>query len=379
MRMNFALLGAISLGVLTSGCLYTDRSEEYLRANSIPSVDLPPTLRNTSMDPLYPIPEVVPRLDAFLETEIGGHRVPRPEPMSAEREAAKVKIQKVGKRQWLLVEAPPSQVWPLAQSYLSSAGINVARSDAASGLIQTDWVQFKSDEASKSQFKVRIEKGVRPDSTEVHVLQHQRPVNARRDVPWPATSDNPERESLLLESLANSLALGIDNKAASLLGQSIGGKGKAELLVDNGEPAIALRLDKVRAWATLSVGLQKEGFVRWSEKDSLGVFYGQYTGDYKRPNWLMRLFTRDKKPVTKAPYDLETVLQHLANTPEVVTLLGDIPQVAYNPPLKGGQGYLLVLREADDGFLLKVRDYKGERIPIKRNKRLLAILRRNLI
>lgn len=364
----------------TASCIYTDRSNDYQRSGSIPRVTLPDGVNSTPLEPLYPIPPVTQRMDAFLESDIGGDGVPRPEPMSAEREAAKIKIQKVGDRQWMLVEAPASQVWPLAQSYLSQTGIEVAKSDAEVGLIETQWVQFKLDNQNQSRFQIRIEKGVRYETTEVHILQDQAPINTNVARNWPAKSIDEERETWLLEGMANTLVQSIGNKAASLLGQSVGGDSKAELVLHEEEPALYLRLNKVRAWATLAHGLKSDGFIKWEENDDLGVFYFQFTGAYKRPNWFVRLFTwGDDAPVKDAPYSMNEVLQHLANNSEVKSLVSGITPVAFNEPLPNSEGYLLVLSHLDGKWVARVRDYKGERLDLELNKKLLAMLRRNLI
>lgn len=380
MRIKLALLGVTTLCVLTTGCIYTDRSSQYQRSGSLPSIVLPADVDSTPLEPLYPIPPVATRMDAFLETDIGGDSVPRPEPMSAEREAAKVKIQKVGGRQWLLIDAPASQVWPLAQSYLSEIGIGVHKSDAAKGLIETNWVQFKLDNTTETHYRIRIEKGVRVETTEVHILQQQTPLGGDKTASWPNVSTNAEREAWLLEGLANSLAQSIGNKAASLLGQSVGGESKAELAMHNDEPALIMRLDRERAWATLAHGLQTDGFIRWEENDNYGLFYFQFTGNYVRPNWFMRMFSwRNRKPVEKKPYSLDVVLQHLADTPEARTLMAGNVNAGFNGELPKGAGYLLVVTHDGEKWVARARDYKGERLEPEQNKKLLAMLRRGLI
>ncbi len=380
MQNCWAYWGVFCLSLLTTGCIYTDRSEEYLKSGSLVSVSLPDGVESKPLEPLYPIPEVTPRLDTFLVTDLGGDGVPRPDAMSAERQAAAVKIQKVSGRQWLLIDAPPSQVWPLAQSFLSKSGINVVRSDAASGLIQTDWVEFKLDEATKTHYQIRIEKGVRPESTEIHILQDQIPVSAKAPTSWPKRSTDAEREFWLLEIMANDLALGINNKAASLLGQSVGGQSKAQLTMYQNEPALHLHLDKARAWATLAHAATKEGFIRWDEDDVQNVFYLQYTGDYKRPNWFVRLFTWGSgAPVTSAPHSMTMALGHLRDTPDVRAFMGHLRDADFKGPLANGAGYFLVLSQVPDGFIVRVRDYRGAELPAQKNKKLLALLRRNLI
>ncbi len=379
MRLKL-LIKVVAVCAAITGCVYTDRSEDYQRSASLPSILLPEDVNSTPLEPLYPIPEVPRRMDALISTDIGGDAVPRPEPMSAEREAAKVKIQKVDGREWVLVEAPPSQVWPLAQSYLTQTGISVARSDAASGLIETDWVQFKTDDSLYSNYRIRIEKGVRVETTEIHVLHHQSETKTLEA--WPATSMDADKERWLLEGVANSLAERVGNKAASLLGQSVGGESKAEVTMLGSEPVLVLRLDKARAWASLAHGIQSDGFIRWAEQDKDGLVYFQFTGDYQRPNWFIRLFTwGENAPVTEAPVSLSEALAHLVDSPDAKALFSQVEGAQFGDPLEKGAGYLMLVSPSEDmsAWVARLRRYDGAEVESDRAKLILAYLRRNLI
>lgn len=375
---RIALVAAITL--LLNGCIFRDRSEVYQRAGSIEPIQVPDDLNAAPMEPLYPIPSVQRQNDAFYDIETDGFVIPRPEPMSAEREASKIKIQKVGPRRWILAEAPTSQVWPLAQSYLSGIGVDVVSSTPSTGLIQTDWVVFKAEPQRQSRFRIRIEKGVSPDTTEIHVLQQETAVNAGGVGEWPRESDNPERELWMLEGLANSLAGNIDNKAASLLGQSVGGEVKAELFMDGEEPALRLRLSRDRAWATLAHALGKEGFKVWDEDAEQGIFYVQYHDPQQDRGWFKRwFFPEPESASTTTPYSLEQVLQHLSASPEVKQHFNHIENANFGPALDPSIGYLVMLQPDDGDFVVTVRSATGERLDLAKNKRLLSVIRRNLI
>lgn len=375
---RIALVVAIAL--LLNGCIFRDRSEVYQRAGSIDSIEVPEGLVAAPMEPLYPIPNVQRQTDAFYDIETDGFVIPRPEPMSAERETSKIKIQKVGERRWVLAEAATGQVWPLAQSYLSSIGVDVESSAPATGLIQTDWVVFKASPQTQSRYRVRIEKGVSPETTEIHVVQQESAVGSQSDKEWPSESDNPESEAWLLDGLANSLAGNIDNKAASLLGQSVGGDVKAELFMDNDEPALRLRLSRGRAWATLAHALGKEGFKQWDESADQGVFYVQYSDPPQERGWFKRLFTFEPDPAAETtPYSLEQVLQHLSSSPGVKAHFDHLDNVGYGKALDHDGGYLVVMKARDGGFVVTVRSPSGERLGLAQQKRLLSVIRRNLI
>ena len=70
-----------------------------------------------------------------------------------------------------------------------------------------------------------------------------------------------------MDNLANSLALGISNRSASLLGQTVGGDVKSGLTLYQGEPVLRLRLPLDRAKASLSRALESEGFVKWGQSE----------------------------------------------------------------------------------------------------------------
>lgn len=373
-------LVATVLSSSLSGCIFRDRSDEYQRAGSIKPITLPEGVTSVPLEPLYPIPEVREQQAGFYDIRTDGFVVPRPEQMSAEGEKSKIKIQKVGERRWILAEASTSQVWPLTQSFLSRTGISVAQSVPSTGLIQTGWVEFKSDPDNKHQFRIRIEKGLRPETTEVHVLQLQARADAGAAPAWPEKSMNAERESWLLEELANTLAGDIDNKSASLLGQSVGGEIKAELFIDGTEPALRLRLERSRAWATLAHAVTREGFIHWDESSDEGIFYTQFIDETKKRNWFIRLFTFEPAHLTKeSTYKLSDVLSHLAPKEDVRTLFGSVAGAAFAEPLENAYGYLVVLYADGDDYVVKIRDVRGERIPLADNKLMLSILRRNLI
>lgn len=370
----------VLFALLVSGCIFRDRSDEYLRTGSIKPIRLPEGVTSVPLEPLYAIPEVQQGENSFYDMQSDGFEVPRPEPMSAEAEKSKIKIQKVGERRWILAEAPTSQIWPLAQNFFSNYGIQVAQSVPSTGLVLTDWVEFKSDESTKSQFQIRIEQGLRPDTTEIHVLQHQVLANASELGAWPARSTNPEREAWLLDELANALAADIDNRAASLLGQSVGGQVKAELFMDGAEPALRLRLSESRAWATVAHAMSRDGYQLWDEDSERKVYYVQFRDPAKKRNWFMRLFTFEPaSAAAETPYKLKDLLTHLEGKEEVRALFGDLPGVEFGDPLEKGLGYLVVLRAEGGDMVVKVRDHRGARLGLADNKRLLAVMRRNLI
>lgn len=377
--MRIRISVALCCSLLLSACVFQDRSQDYLKAGSIEPITVPPELRTLPMEPRYPIPEVRLREDAFLDVRADGFRVPRPDAKNIEQDDARIKIQRVGERRWILAEAPTAQVWPLAQSFLSREGVEVVRTQPATGLIETGWVQFSDDDAVKSQFRIRIEKSVRAEATEVHVDHRELPVAAAPSEQWSDDPTSPERAEWMLNALAQSLAEFIDNRSASLLGQAVGGEPKAELTMVDGEPTLRLRLDPVRSWATVAHAVDQNHFTRWGEDGANRVFYVQYFGFDKRRNWFTRLFLRGGQSVEEAPHSVSEVLSHLHQGPEVRELFGSMDGVEFGSALSNGAGYLVVLQRRGEDTLVRVRNHRGQLLDLPSGRRMLAEIYRQLI
>lgn len=374
--MSLRVLLCLAAGFALTGCIYLDRSASYQQANSLAPLKVPADMPPLDAEPLYPIPAVKPRTDTFVDVAATGKfQVPRPEPIDVDREQAKVKLQRVGEARWILLEAPASQVWPLTQSFLLQRGIRVARSHPASGLIETDWVEFNNDPANRSRFRLNIEQGIRPETTEIRVLHARRPSSSRVDT-WPDRSSDEQMANAMLEDLANELALEINNRSASLLGQNVGGQVKAELVMDGREPSIKLRLTEARATATVSHALRSERFKLWGSAANGKVFYLNYMDPDAGKGWF-RWFRSDEVP-EQAPHTMEQILTRLS--PEAVSdpLFNGLP-VAAGDALSPQLGHLLVLTPAEGGYLAKLRDVRGRPVDVELAKRVLTEVRRELL
>lgn len=150
--------------------------------------------------------------------------------------------------------------------------------------------------------------------------------------------------------------------------------------MDGAEPALRLRLSEGRAWATVAHSLSREGFLLWDEDSERKLYYVQYLDPTKKRNWLVRLFTFEPASEAKTTdYRLSDLLSHMSGTPESQALFGDIPGVTTGEPLEKGLGYLVVLKREQGDIIARVRDHRGDRLDLETNKRMLAVIRRNLI
>ncbi len=363
---------------------FRDRGKDYLRTGPIEKIDMPEGIESTVLEQLYPIPEVNANDEFGDEYNLVDYEIPRPVPINSDEKSLGVKILTLGDERWVYLGASTSQVWPRTQSFLANSDIGVIASDANSGLIETDWLQYVDNKDVYVRFQIRLEKGVHEETTEVHVLEAEFPVGEPLPSPmvWPEVSSDPAREEWLVRELANHLAQTIDNASASLLGQNVGGELKASFLRDRREPTMALRLSKNRAWATLTHAAKSEGFVTWEADKNKGIIFADYDPDIiKKKSFFRRLFTFDwgKDKPKPAPYKLAKVLEHLSGSENVRETFASISGADFKPALKNGRGYLIIMNKDGDQHTVVIRDHRGRKLPIVEAKERIRLLRKNLI
>jgi len=263
MKKILCVSALVAASVALGGCgwlfgdkgLFRDRGDDYRRATVEKPLDIPPGLSKTAIEDEAAIPPI--SNTASME---GRFVVPRPEPLEGNPDAEQVKIQKLGAASWILVDASPGEVWPRVRQFLATNQLTVLRADANAGIIETGWLQPKTEGTLRERYRFRIEQGVQRGSSEVYVLQAD--VRAGENN-WPAASSNPEREEEMVKALAQFVADNGSTGAVSMLAQrAIDSRGKVFLNKKPGErPYLLLELPFDRAWASLNTALPRAGFV----------------------------------------------------------------------------------------------------------------------
>jgi outer membrane protein assembly factor BamC len=380
----------ICLSVSLSGCgmlfgddgVFRNRENDYLKADSLPPLVLPVTANKEALGELYPIPSIS-AADFGYDATASDYEVPRPMPLSANMLQDNVKIQRVGESQWILVNAAPGELWPRIRNFLNANNLNATRADLKSGIIETSWLQFKTDLNSQDKYRLQIDQGIQPETSEIHITHISVPGANKptQDPEWPTKSMNPEREKWLLDELAATLASDESEGGTSLLAQGIGSNvsAKAALGMYKNEPVMTLKLDKTRTMATIAYAAKRDGFQLYESDASTGMFYVFYQDpEDAKPGWFKRFFHigLNPKPAT-TPYSLDKVAANM--------LQGDAFESApYSTrddekKLKDAPGYVFVVTGKPGDYLVRVRDPYGKRLKPREARELITKLRKNLI
>lgn len=343
---TLALCSAATLAL--SGCglfdddgMFRNRSKDYLVAEEMPPIVVPEELDREAVGQLYPIPAVA---ETAILDESG--EVPRPMPLSESNLEEVVKIQSLGDERWILSNRSPSEVWPRIRNILNRSGIPTARAEASEGVLETGWLEFKDDDSHNHRYRFYIQPGVQVNSTEVKLLHDQASKDSETETQddWPEASVDGERESQMIEIMANAMAGEAGAGSVSMLAQGIGGEQKVDFVTPKvADPYLLMHLDYERAWASVSYSLGRGGFSTIDQNQSEGVFYVNYTPeDQEEPGFFGRL----------------------------LTFGGDDDKVAVN--------YQVLLTRAEDGIQVRVVDSERSGIPRNEAIRLLTIVRANL-
>jgi len=291
---------SVVLGLsLLSGCqmmdddgIFRDRQKDYQLAQNMPVMAVPEGADSDALGELYVVAEI-PDTSLLLEETIGA---PRPQPLSGNLLDEEVKIQTLSGKRWVLTNRAPSEVWPRVRNILNRNALPTGFADASAGVLETVWLELKSDDVYKHRFQFRIEPGVQVDSTEVAIV-HMRIEKDGTPGAWPLVSDDDEREKAMANMLASALAGDESSGTVSLLAQSIGGESKVDIVTPkDAEPYILMRLDYDRSWASVGYATGRDGFFLVDQDRSEGVFYVFYGDpDAEKPGFFARLFSKSEE------------------------------------------------------------------------------------
>jgi outer membrane protein assembly factor BamC len=325
---------ACLLALMLAGCSFSlteGRKIEYKSAGKIPPLDVPPDLTAPSRDERFTVPDINPRSSATYSAysaERGGQVKPAG---SGELLPAgdKARIERAGTQRWLVVQAPPAQVWPVVKEFWQELGflVNVELPDA--GIIETDWAENRAkipqdfirntlgrvldqawSTAERDKFRTRLEPGSQQGSTEIYISHRgvsEVFANEGKDTTvWQPRPSDPELEAEMLRRLM--VRLGTEEERARNLLAATQGEQRAKLnRTPDGIASLEVLEGFDRAWRRVGLALDRTGFTVEDRDRSQGVYFVRYVdpeADAKskkeEPGMISRLFFFWRKDDPKA-------------------------------------------------------------------------------
>lgn len=312
-----SLISALNIVVILglSGCGWLglrDRSNDYLLAEETEVTAIPADLDRNVIGQIYPIPEIASQSVELVEFE-----VPRPQPASVNTFEQLVKIQSLEGRRWILINIPPSEVWPRVRSVLNRSGIPAALAEGSSGIIETVWVKFNSDEDNSHRFRFLISPGVQLNSSEISLLHNQVARSEEEQAQWPQNSDSDQREKDMLSMVAGELAGDNNFASVSLLAQDIGGEPKVAVITPEvADPFIQAKLSFDRAWASVLYSASRGGYALIDQNRSEGILFVNFSDQSDdQPGFFKRWFGGSSEEILEVNYRI--LVQQVGSNVEV--------------------------------------------------------------
>ncbi|WP_041523544.1 outer membrane protein assembly factor BamC [Gilvimarinus agarilyticus] len=379
-------VSVLGLVAMLSGCgvlwgdeaYFRNREGDYQKADNIEPLKVPQGMQGERLGERYPIPPITESEFDDIAQE-GGAEVPRPQPLATNLMQENVKIQRLADERWILMNVSPGEVWPRVRAFLNENNVDVASADIERGLIDSYWLQFKSDLSTSDRYRVQIDQGVQPETSEIHVLhQSVKGDSPSNDLQWPKASSSTEREAWLLDELAAALARDETIGGTSLLAQAIGGDAKSALVVEQNEPVMKIRLSEARAKATLYHAMRQDGFAMYDSQPDDGVYYLHYQPvEPEDDGWFSGWFSSDKELVAESPY---SVAQLLTVVPQGESFAkAPLSNRGAEQTFPDAPGYLLFVEGESNNYTVRLRDPYGKRLDPRKSRDLLTLLRKNLI
>lgn len=320
----------IATPLLLTGCnflvgdngVFRDRGGSYAEAEVIPDMQVPPELDSYTLDQLYVIPAQI-AADAQTFEEI-----PLPKPIETRRQEGVV-IQQLSETTWILIDATPSQVWPLVRDYWTELQIALDYENPGAGIMETSWLEIGDDQENRHKYRIVIEPGLHAGFSEIYVTHMQEPRSEPIPtvVSWPEQSDSEALEMDVMNSISQYLADRNDiyqASSASLLAGSIEAASKANIVrTPEGNQVLELRLDYNRAWVQVRQALQDAQIDILDSNRDQSFFNVRFAGiaseEEDRPGFFGRLLGRGGQESAREPRDFSVRLLETDSAINVVT------------------------------------------------------------
>ncbi len=318
-------LGACSL--LKSS--FPDKRVEYQKAESLPTLEIPPDLATPATDEEMVIPGAGGR--RATPTRYSDYAVTP----AAERPGVGVlppqedlKVMREGDKRWLVVRGDADQVWRKTRDFWLDQGFLLKLEDPKAGVMETDWLENRAnipqdgirallskvmdglyDSSTRDRFRTRLERGETTGTTEVYVSHMGAQEVAQGDsTAWQPRANDPELEAVLLTRLM--VFMGVqEKKAQSMIAQRETRSDRSRLAQEGGVSRLVLNEDFPRAWRYTGLALDRVGFTVEDRDRSRGVYFVRYNDPLKedkgKKGFLSKLaFWRSDAPVSPEQFQI---------------------------------------------------------------------------
>jgi len=213
-----------------------------------------------------------------------------------------IEVKRDGEQRWLVIRSEPEDVWFKVVEFWQESGILLEQQDPTVGIMVTDWVENRADiksdfisdafrglldglysASTRDQFRIRIEPGAEPGTTELYLTQRGMQETIIQDgqgdverTVWNPRETDHGLEAAMLRRLM--VYLGVEDQAAT---QALAAKGAAagqRSRLTKSEDQISLTVNEEfpRAWRLTGIALDRVGFAVEDRDRTGGIYFVRY-------------------------------------------------------------------------------------------------------
>jgi outer membrane protein assembly factor BamC len=368
---------ALLFGCSSDGGYFSDSEREYrTQKETVDDLEVPPDLSSSTIQDAM----VIPGAGSASYEEYASQREKRTGSTIVAEEVLpefdNIRVERDGDQRWLVIQAPPEKVWPKVVDFWRKNGLLLVEQNPAVGVMKTDWLESRADikqgpiteffrkalsgiysSATRDQFRVRLERGLEPNTTELYLTHRGLEERLKEDVSgeadttyWTPRPNDPGIEAAMLRSLMVDLGVSAE-QAETTLAVADQHQERSRLALNGTDSKLWISEAFARAWRVTGVALDRVGFAVEDRDRSRGIYYVKYS----------KLLTKDQK-------EEEGFLSSLAFWQDDED---EIPKDTQ---------YQVKLRSVDDEeTLVEVRDDKGEPTSAKAAEQILSLIHQQIL
>ena len=284
-----------------------DKKVEYKKTTEVGNeLELPPDLTNVRVGSELYVPDSggsgVATYSEFLGEKRAAGRSLKSQTIVLP-DVENIELKRDGSERWLVIQSPPQSVWQSVASFWQENGILLVEQDPTVGVMKTGWLENRADigediitnflknyvgglydAATRDQFRIRLESGTEPGTTELYLthfgLQQTGVVSAGQSEAdtfiWEPRPRDITLEAEMLRRMM--IYLGVEEqRAQNLVAKKSSTKAsRSELIRNPRDVRLLISESFSRSWRLTGLALDRVGFAVEDRDRSAGVYYVRY-------------------------------------------------------------------------------------------------------
>jgi outer membrane protein assembly factor BamC len=290
------------IGCSSSGGYFSDSERTYRsQKETVEDLEIPPDLTRSSIQDAMVIPDAGSASYEEYANKRGNGGATTVVADQVLPEFENIKIKRDGDQRWLVINADPQAVWPKVVAFWRNNGLLLVEEDPTIGVMKTDWLESRADikqgviteffrktlgsiysSATRDQFRVRLEKGLEPGTTELYLTHRGMEEKLVEDVSgnadttyWTPRPNDPGIEAAMLRSLMVYMGMAKEQAEAALAKEGTREK-RSQLIKTEQRSELWINESFARAWRLTGVALDRVGFAVEDRDRSSGIYFVRY-------------------------------------------------------------------------------------------------------